>query len=178
MHVIHHGFTNGTLKSWALQHNARELAIQLATRDYNAGTFTSQRAAAKATTTSTASYQYQQRLTPLQEDFLMANRILRMNGDNQPLRVASVIGRKLEAQRAETRQRLNIQTENIYNIDETGVTLGVCINTRVLSSSKKKKAYIQSPENCEWVSIIECVSATGQKLRCTVIFKGKNLQMT
>ncbi|KAF2007156.1 hypothetical protein P154DRAFT_420589 [Amniculicola lignicola CBS 123094] len=50
--------------------DARELAIQLATRDYNAGTFTSQRAAAKvyglpqstlynrlySTITSTASY--------------------------------------------------------------------------------------------------------------------------
>ncbi|KAF2005980.1 hypothetical protein P154DRAFT_423244, partial [Amniculicola lignicola CBS 123094] len=65
--------------------------------------------------------------------------------------------------------------KNIYNIDKTSIALGVCINTRVLSSSKKKKAYIQSPENCKWVSIIKYISTTRQKLRCAVIFKGKNL---
>ena len=63
-------------------------------------------------------------------------------------------------------------------MDETGVALGVCTNTRVLSSSKKKKAYIRSPENREWVSIIECVLVTGRKLRCAVIFKGQSLQTT
>jgi hypothetical protein len=101
-----------------------------------------------------------------------------MNGDNQPVgklwishfirrqpRIALVVGRKLEAQRADvatpeqvraflelyeqTRRRLNIQTENTYNMDETGVALGVCTNTRVLSSSQKKKAYIRSLENRE-----------------------------
>jgi hypothetical protein len=222
--------------------DTRELAIQSAIRDYNARIYTSQSAAAKAygiprgtlrdrlkgATNSATSHQHQQRLTPLQEDFLvdwileedartcppsharareMANRILKMNGDSQPVgklwlshfikrnpRVASVVGRKLEASRAKaatpeqvraflqlferTRQRLNIRTQDIWNMDETGIALGVCTNTRVLSSSKKKKAYIQSPENREWVSIIECVSAAGQKLQCAVIFKGKSLQTT
>jgi DDE superfamily endonuclease len=63
-------------------------------------------------------------------------------------------------------------------MDETGLALGVCTNTRVLASSKKKKAYKKSPENREWVSIIECVSAVGQKLRPAVIFKGNSLQTT
>ena len=101
-----------------------------------------------------------------------------MNGDDQPVgklwishllrrqpRIASVVGRKLEAQRADAatpeqiraflehykqiKQRLNIRTENTYNMDETGLALGVCTNTRVLSSSQKKKAYIRSPENRE-----------------------------
>ena len=220
----------------------REHAIQSAIGDLDTGVYSSQRAAAKAygiprstlqerlrgRTSSALSHQHQQRLTPLQEDFLvewileedargypppharareMANRILRMNGDTQPVgklwvshfikrqpRVASVVGRKLEAQRAEAatpeqmraflekydeiRRRLDIQTENTYNMDETGVALGVCTNTRVLASSTKKKAYIKAPENREWVSIIECISATGRKLRCAVIFKGKSLQTT
>ena len=101
----------------------------------------------------------------------MANRILRINSDDQPVskhwlsyfihrqpRIASVVGRKLEAQRADAatpeqiraflehykqiKQRLNIRTENTYNIDKTSLALGVCTNTRVLSSSQKKKAYI------------------------------------
>ena len=60
-------------------------------------------------------------------------------------------------------------------MDETGVALGVCTNARVLASSSKKKAYVKSPEDREWVSIIETVSATGAKLQCLVIFKGKHL---
>ncbi|KAK7182772.1 hypothetical protein PSPO01_11111 [Paraphaeosphaeria sporulosa] len=131
--------------------DARELAIQSAINGLNSGLYSSQRAAAKAygiplstlhgrlrgATTSALSHQHQQRLTPLQEDFLvewileedaracppshartreMATRILRMNGDTQPLgrlwvshfikrqpRIASIIGKKLDAQRAEMR---------------------------------------------------------------------------
>ena len=130
-----------------------------------------------------------------------------MNGDNNPvgkrwisfflkrnLRVASIVGRKIEGARAEgatqeqiraflelfegTRVRLGIRTEDMWNMDETGKAMGVCANTRVLADSRKSKAYKQSPENREWASIIECVSATGKKLRCGVIFKGKNLQST
>jgi hypothetical protein len=222
--------------------DAREAALQSAISDLNTGVYSSQRAAAKAygiprSTLSTRlngvtnrriSHQHRQRLTPLQEDFLvdwileedargypppharareMANRILRMNGDAQPVgklwvshfikrqpRVASVIGRKIDAQRVEastsdqlraflehyeqTRERLGIQAENTYNMDETGIALGVCTNTRVLARASKKKADVKSPENREWVSIIECVSAIGRKLRCAVIFKGQSLQTT
>lgn len=135
----------------------------------------------------------------------MASRILCMNGDTAPIgkrwiqnflkrnpRVSSVVGRKIEAPRAkagtqeqvgnylklfdETRKRLRIETENIYNMDETGIALGLCTNTQVLASSKKKKTYYKSPENREWVSIIETISASGRKLRCLTIFKGKSLQ--
>ena len=100
--------------------DAREFAIQSAISDFNAGVYSSQRAAAKAygipqSTLSTrvngvqnrrVSHQHRQRLTPQQGDFLvdwileedarscppsharareMANRILRMNGDDQPV---------------------------------------------------------------------------------------------
>lgn len=109
-------------------------------------------------------------------------------------RVASVIGRKIEAKRAtaataeqirvflelfhDTRTRLNVHLEDIWNMDETGIGLGVCTNSRVLASSRKKKASRSSPENREWVSVIEAASATGQRLRPVVIFKGRYIQTT
>ena len=130
-----------------------------------------------------------------------------MNGDYEPLgqlwiphfiarnpRVASIVGRTIEGARTtaasqdtiraflelfeRTRIELGIQYEDIWNMDETGVALGVCTNSQVLASSSKKKAYIKSPEDREWVSIIEVISATGVKLQCLVIFKGKHLQST
>ena len=73
---------------------------------------------------------------------------------------------------------LGIQYEDMWNMDETGVALGVCTNTQVLGSSTKKKAYIKSPENREWVSIIETISAIGRRLQALVVFKGKSLQTT
>jgi hypothetical protein len=40
---------------------------------------------------------------------------------------------------------------------------------------KKRHTYIQSPENREWISIIEIISATGDYIRPLVMFKGENL---
>tara|TARA_R110002003_G_scaffold853_2_gene21702 strand:- start:2227 stop:3540 length:1314 start_codon:yes stop_codon:yes gene_type:complete len=130
-----------------------------------------------------------------------------MNGDDAPLgqywmrkflrrnpRVHSIVGRSIDAERAkaadpeviraflqlfeETRRRLGIQPEDMWNMDETGVALGVCNNSQVIASAHKSKAYNKSPEDREWVSIVEVVSATGQKLRPVVIFKGHSLQTT
>jgi len=72
-------------------------------------------------------------------------------------RVASMIGRKIEAARAEgatqeaireflqlyeqLRVELGIHNEDTWNMDETGKALGGCANTRVLAGSQKKKAY-------------------------------------
>jgi hypothetical protein len=98
----------------------------------------------------------------------MATRILRMNGDHDPLgqlwithfltrqpHVASIVGRSIEAACAEaatpelirefialferTRVELNIRMEDIWNIDKTGVALGVCTNSQVIASSRKKE---------------------------------------
>ncbi|KAI1004949.1 hypothetical protein K3495_g3266 [Podosphaera aphanis] len=91
----------------------------------------------------------------------MATLILRSNGDQNPLdkkwistfikrnpRIPSVFGRNIEKIRTEaatfdqikmfmeqfeaTRKRINVQTENIYNIDETGLAPGVMTNCQVL----------------------------------------------
>ena len=119
----------------------------------------------------------------------MASRILKMNGDDTPVgkhwihaflkrnpRVASIVGRKKEAQRAEratseqvraflelfekTCLRLGIRAEDPWNMDETGKAMGVYSNSRVLADSGKRKAYFSSPGNRKWMSIIERVSVT------------------
>ncbi|KAI1507588.1 transposase tan1 [Pyrenophora tritici-repentis] len=137
----------------------------------------------------------------------MATRILRLGGDHEPLgqrwissflarqpRVASIVGRSIDTLRAEaaspaqilaflelfyrTRIELNIRVEDIWNMNETGIALGVCTNSQVVARAGKRKAYVKTPGDHEWVSILETISATGQKLRCIVIFKGQSLQTT
>jgi len=44
---------------------------------------------------------------------------------------------------------------------EEGLVLGMCVNSQVLASLSKKRTYIKSPEDREWVLIVETVSATG-----------------
>ncbi|KAI0994625.1 hypothetical protein K3495_g13556 [Podosphaera aphanis] len=130
----------------------------------------------------------------------IAARILCENGDHEPLgkswlqhfiarnpSVSTMLGRKIDSLRASaanpdniraflelferTRIQLGVHQEDIWNRDETGLALGVCTNTQVVAKSTEKKTYVKSPENREWVSIIEAVSATGKKIKCVVILK-------
>jgi len=107
-------------------------------------------------------------------------------------RVSSVVGRKIEASRIEnttpeqlqgffdhydqTRMRYTIRLEDTWNMDEVGIALGICSNTRVLSGTKKGRTYVKRPKEREWVTILEAISATGQKIRPLTVFKGKSLQ--
>jgi hypothetical protein len=63
-------------------------------------------------------------------------------------------------------------------MDEAGIALGICTNSMVLGDSRKKRTYVRSPQNREWVSVVETISAAGRSIRPIIIFKGKNLQTT
>ena len=63
-------------------------------------------------------------------------------------------------------------------MDETGIALGICSNQQVIGRIDTTQSYKATPENREWVSIIETISATGRRLQCLVIFKGNMLQST
>jgi hypothetical protein len=69
-----------------------------------------------------------------------------------------------------------VKPENIYNVDETGIALGVCRSTTVIGSTQTSSTLLKRAENREWVTVIETISALGNKLRPLVIFKGKNVQ--
>ena len=66
----------------------------------------------------------------------------------------------------------------MWNIDETDIALEVCTNQRVIGTSQTTQTYVATPKNREWVSTIECISASGCKINPVVIFKGKSLQST
>ena len=64
----------------------------------------------------------------------------------------------------------------IFNCLLYTLVLGDCAHQRVVGSSSSSRIYKRTPENHEWVSIIETISAAGQTIPCLVIFKGKNIQ--
>lgn len=69
-------------------------------------------------------------------------------------------------------EQYNIPEENIYNMDEKGIQLG--IGQKVLALVDRDQKVVQQVEdgNRELVTIIECVSADGTAIRPSVVFKG------
>ena len=74
------------------------------------------------------------------------------------------------------RKTSGVRAENTWNMDKSGNALGVCTNSVRLGDASKNKTLVQSPEDREWVSIVEAISALGRSIRPLVIFKGKHIQ--
>lgn len=70
-------------------------------------------------------------------------------------------------------EKYDIQTSDIYNMDEKGFQMGHINRERVICSKYNKDVRVKEPTNREWVSILECISADGQLLPPFIIFKGK-----
>ncbi|KAH7463438.1 hypothetical protein FOMA001_g18117 [Fusarium oxysporum f. sp. matthiolae] len=73
-------------------------------------------------------------------------------------------------------KELSIGSDRIYNLDETGVQegeslAGVVAGTVLTTSSEK----IQSDASA-WISILETISATGQRLTPCIVYTGKTSQ--
>ncbi|KAH9240176.1 hypothetical protein K456DRAFT_1037625 [Colletotrichum gloeosporioides 23] len=61
-------------------------------------------------------------------------------------------------------------------MDETGILEGRGSNGLVLGSSETRSIRKKQPGSRAWISLIECISATGKALPPLVIYKGKNVQ--
>ena len=72
----------------------------------------------------------------------------------------------------EVKTKHQVEDADTWNMNETGIALGVCVNQEVVGSSSTTKSYKKYTENREWVSIIEAASAVGSRTRCHVNFKG------
>jgi hypothetical protein len=86
-------------------------------------------------------------------------------------------------------QEKNIKLENIYNCDETGdniihtklivgSSIGACNGTNVVIDIDMNQSYMAQPGRQEWVTVIECISASGASIPPYVIFKGEHLVST
>ena len=75
----------------------------------------------------------------------------------------------------DTIKEFNIKPENIYNMDEKGVQLGVGMRSRVLVDRTKKNVYTVMDGNKELVTWLETVCADGTALPPMAIFKGKRI---
>jgi len=56
-----------------------------------------------------------------------------------------------------------------------GTSIGTCQGVHVVVDKELNSVYTAQPGRQEWVTVIECISATGQKIPPYVIFKGEHL---
>ena len=58
-------------------------------------------------------------------------------------------------------------------MDETGCFIGVNKSTHIVVPKSIKQAYINDPQNREWVTLIEAVSGAGVSIPSYIILTGK-----
>jgi DDE superfamily endonuclease len=68
-----------------------------------------------------------------------------------------------------------IEIENMYNMDETGFSIGNIQGAYVVVNKELQTKYQVHPGRQEWVTALECVCADGGKIPPFIILKGKNL---
>ena len=69
--------------------------------------------------------------------------------------------------------KYNIQPENIYNMDEKGIQLGIGTKATVLIDWDQKTAYSIEDGNRELVTVIEAICVDGSILHPSMIFQAK-----
>ena len=68
---------------------------------------------------------------------------------------------------------------NLYNMDETGLREGFQRDSSIVGSTIEKPQQKKPRAGAtSWVTIIECIRATGERLQPAIIFKGANVQST
>jgi hypothetical protein len=74
---------------------------------------------------------------------------------------------------AKVKAEKKIHDDDVWNMDEKGVMMGVIAKVRVVVDRGIKHPYMTQPGGREWVSLIECVCSNGRVLSPWVIFKAK-----
>ena len=70
-------------------------------------------------------------------------------------------------------EKHDIQPENIYNFDETGIRMGCISGEEVIVPRSSTAVYTASPENRRSISIIEIISAAGKTIPPVLIIQAK-----
>jgi DDE superfamily endonuclease/Tc5 transposase DNA-binding domain len=75
----------------------------------------------------------------------------------------------------ETIAEYQISVENMYNMDETGFSIGNIKGAYVVVNKTLQTKLKAHPGRQEWVTVIECVSADGDAISPYIILKGTNM---
>jgi SH3-like domain-containing protein len=66
----------------------------------------------------------------------------------------------------------------MYNMDETGFSIGSIRAAQVVVNKTLKTKYHANPGRQEWTSVLECVSADGKTIPPFIILKGEKISIS
>lgn len=69
----------------------------------------------------------------------------------------------------------DVRYENVYNMDESGFSIGTINARRVIVNTQIGQRYQANPGRQEWVSVVECISMDGSSISPMIMFKGEKL---
>jgi len=80
----------------------------------------------------------------------------------------------------EIKAKYRISDDNTYNMDEMGTQMGDTGREKVFMNAcaGAKHTITKKPAQEKWITLLECVSATGRKIEPLIIFTAKTLWMT
>jgi hypothetical protein len=74
-----------------------------------------------------------------------------------------------------TMEFYNIEPDNVYNMDESGFSIGEIQASRVIVNTAVRQKYQAQPGRQEWVTAVEAICADGTAIPPLIIFKGESL---
>ena len=83
--------------------------------------------------------------------------------------------RWFDAYRQEVVDDPNVLECNVYNMDESGFSIGAIKATRVVIDKTLRTKFQAEPGRQEWVTVIECICQDGTTISLYIIFKGKDI---
>ena len=72
-------------------------------------------------------------------------------------------------------EELGVDIENIYNMDETGFSIGTIKSSNIIINKDACMKLQAAPGHQEWISVVECISMDGVAIPPLIIFKGERL---
>ena len=80
---------------------------------------------------------------------------------------------------SELMEKYEIQPQNLYNMDEKGIQLGIGRqNQAVLVDRDQKTVHSVQTGNRDLVTVIECICADGTAIHPSVVFAGKRRDLS
>jgi hypothetical protein len=73
-------------------------------------------------------------------------------------------------------KEFEIKWENIYNMDESGFSIGEIEATKRVINAKIREQFQAKPGRQEWVTSVECICADGTAISPLIIFRAKCIQ--
>jgi hypothetical protein len=86
-----------------------------------------------------------------------------------------ILEKWFNAYRREVIEDPNVHQSNVYNMDESGFSIGMIKAGKVIIDKQLRMNYQAQPGRQEWVTVIECICVDGTSVSPYVIFKGKDI---